>query len=820
MQLICLVRAFLLTAGGFCLSPNGSILIKVGMLLDFETGIGDMTDPIEAVFLRIDQLNKQNASLIHPDAQLVPTFLNNQAVTKQLILDTLHMTEIDEIFILALSRKDLYPNFFRTIPNDNAATLTMAQYIVSSGWSKIATINTDEDYGNGAISSFLQVTAQYNITILSRQSVETNVDANAANNIAQQILSADARIIVYFGMQPEYQIIVDAATKAGVYGKGYVWLTTDAIAGITPTPSLIGTIYLFPLERADGLAADAFDAYWKANRMNMPNPPANLSSVDHSGAYGYFYSSCVDLMVLGMDALVKANNNNATKLALGELNNQMTIPQTFSFPNFQTTTGKVVLDKNGDRSGEYGIYNFQEDLSYPMVAKWIDGQEVPIMAYTYPGGSSVKPADSIDPTSVADYLQPSGDVLGYLVEFFTAIGALASIATVIGILYYRDKQVVRASDVNTGLVMQFCIFLSWFNLLTMLSKPTRLTCTIDSILLPITFTVYYGIMYIKNHRIYSIFMKPMERKKVSHLITIGLGTTFAIPMVIIVLIWNVLDGPKPAALAVTKGVYAWTCSSNSTNFQNDMVAAISIYCAVVLGFNLYIAFKTRTIPSKYSQTKMITLSIYNSICLFAMAILISPGLGFRLKAAIKMIAVFYILLFNLLSSFSFKVMLCLRNKGGKSTDGSGGSGSSSQNQTKNASQGSKGDLVKKNSDNIVLIKKLGFFSEAKSRSIFAENQDLVTFCVYQKTSLEDKNGVADANGEVWKFQNLKEFEIEIVSETQRKIVINKEKYIVTFADEAVAKKWDAYFQRWSLYKHSASPSFIGGASARSNEVRD
>lgn len=193
----------------------------------------------------------------------------------------------------------------------------MAQYIVSSGWSKIATINTDEDYGNGAISSFLQVTAQYNITILSRQSVETNVDANAANNIAQQILSADARIIVYFGMQPEYQIIVDAATKAGVYGKGYVWLTTDAIAGITPTPSLIGTIYLFPLERADGPAADAFDAYWKANRMNMPNPPANLSSVDHSGAYGYFYSSCVDLMVLGMDALVKANNNNATKLALG-----------------------------------------------------------------------------------------------------------------------------------------------------------------------------------------------------------------------------------------------------------------------------------------------------------------------------------------------------------------------------------------------------------------------------------------------------------------------------------------------------------------------
>ncbi|KAJ3325002.1 hypothetical protein HDV06_005591 [Boothiomyces sp. JEL0866] len=851
MTLVCIINLFLLAVGVRCLSPNGSILIKVGLLLDFETGIGDMTDPIEAVFLRIDQLNRQNLSLIHPNAQLVPTLLNNQAVTKQLILDTLHMTELNEIFVLGtgassttiisslilqnynipmccgastnptLSRKDLYPNFFRTIPNDNAATLTMAQYIISNGWSKIATINTDEDYGNGAISSFLQVTSQYNITVLSRQSVETNVNSATAINIAQQILSSDARIIVYFGMQPEYQIIVDAATKVGVYGKGYVWLTTDAIAGITPTPSLIGTIYLFPLERADGPVADSFDAYWKSNRMNMPNPPANLSSVDSSGAYGYFYTSCVDLMALGMDALVKANGNNATKLANGELNSQMIVPDTFSFPNFETASGKVELDKNGDRSGEYGIYNFQEDLSYPMVAKWQDGQEVAVMPYTYPGGSSIRPADSIDPTTVADYLQLSGDALGYLSEFLTALGVLGSIGTVIGILSYRERPIVRSSDVNSGLVMQLCICVSWFNLLTMISKPSKLTCTVDSVLLPITFTVYYGIMFIKNYRIYSIFMKPTERKKFSHLVTICLGAAFSVPIAIIVLIWNVIDAPKPAALTVTKGVYAWTCSSTSANFQNNIVMAISIYCAIVLGFNLYIAFKTRSIPSRFSETKMITLSIYNSvvICLFAIAILLSPGLGYRLKVAIKMVAVFYILAFNLLSSFTLKVVLCLKNKGGKTTEGTGNSNTSSQNNTKNKSHASKGDLSKKSPDTIVLIKKMGLFTEVKSRAIFAESQDLVTFCAYHKTSLEDKHGVSDANGEVWKFKNLKEFDIEIISEIQRKMTVNKEKYLVTFPDEAVAKSWDTYFQRWSLHKHSTSPSFVGaGMSAKTNEL--
>ncbi|KAJ3274781.1 hypothetical protein HDV01_001984 [Terramyces sp. JEL0728] len=839
MYFASLVRIALLFFGVNCLSPNGTILIKVGLLLDFESGVGDMTDPIEAVFLRIDQLNRENTSLIHPNAQLVPTLLNNQAVTKQLILDTLQMTVLNEIFILGtgassatiisslilqnynipmccgastnptLSRKDLYGNFFRTIPNDNAATLAMAQYIVFNGWSKIATINTDEDYGNGAISSFLQVTGQYNISVLSRQSVETNVDSSTAANVAQQILSADARIIIYFGMQPQYELIVEAAAKVGVYGPGYVWLTTDAIAGITPTPSLVGTIYLFPLERADGPVADAYDAYWKANRMNMPNPPANLSSVDYSGAYGYFYSSCVDLMVLGMDALVKANGNNATKLALGELNDQMLVPESFSFPNFETTTGKVVLDQNGDRNGDYGIYNFQEDLSYPMVAKWIDGQEIEIMSYTYPGGSSIKPADSIDPATVADYLQISGDSLGFLSEFFTSIGVVASIATAAGILIYRNKPIVRSSDVNSGFVMQLCIFISWFNLLTMIDIPTKMSCTVDSVVLPITFTIYYGIMFVKNYRIYSIFMKPTERKKFSHVVTICLGIAFSFPIAIIVLVWNVVDSPKPVPQTVTKGIYAWTCSSTLATFQNNIVMAISIYCAVVLGCNLYIAFKTRSIPSRFSETKMITLSIYNSICLFAIAILLSPGLGYRLKVAVKMAAVFYVLAFNLLSSFTLKVALCLKNKGGKTVEGTGNSSNTSQASSKTKSNNPKNETAKKSSDTIVLIKKLGFFSEMKSRSIFAESSDLVTFCAYHKVNLEDKHGTADAHGEVWKFKNLKEFDIEAVSETQRKITVNREKYILTFGDQGTADTWDTYFQRWTLHKHSVPASFVG-----------
>ncbi|KAJ3269604.1 hypothetical protein HDV01_001165 [Terramyces sp. JEL0728] len=344
MQLLALLSVLL----GVCksLSPNGTIPINVGILMFYIGGTNDLSDEIEGVFLRINQMN-QNSSLIHPNAKIVPTLLNNQGSKAQLVPQALDMALNNQLFVFgsgyssmsivsslilqnykipmccgsstnpSLGNKALYPNFFRTIPNDNAATLTMAQYLAANGWLKIATINTDEDYGNGAISSFLNYASQYNITVLSRQLVETNVDVNAANQIAQQIISAEAKIIVYFGFTSEYEMIVQQATIVGCYGPGYFWIGSDALQQMVPIQSVVGTSYLFPLERADGSVADTFDDYWKANRLNVGNPGANVSSTNSSGPFGYFHSSCVDLMVLGFDALVKANGNNITKLVNG-----------------------------------------------------------------------------------------------------------------------------------------------------------------------------------------------------------------------------------------------------------------------------------------------------------------------------------------------------------------------------------------------------------------------------------------------------------------------------------------------------------------------
>ncbi|KAJ3311821.1 hypothetical protein HDV04_003561 [Boothiomyces sp. JEL0838] len=356
---------------------------------------------------------------------------------------------------------------------------------------------------------------------------------------------------------------------------------------------------------------------------------------------------------------------------------------------------------------------------------------------------------------------------------------------------------VRASDVFVGFAMQLCIFVTWFDLLTMLNKPTNTTCTVDSIIIPITFSIYYGLMFIKNYRIYTIFTRPRSRILKTHETIIG-GIIFGIPPAIIIAIWNAKDAPKPAAITVMKGVYAWTCSSTSTSLQSVMVTLLSVYCAIILAMNLYIAFQTRNIPSKYSETRVITLAIYNTtiITLFAISILLSEGLGFRLKAAIKMIAVFYLLFFNLVSTFSLKVVHCVQDNvlstksGSKSTH-------SITNPSMEAVSVKEKDVKKGKAGTPVILRKPGLFSESKPRMMLSETPEFVSFCRFTKLTLEDDAASKRGDGECWKLPNLKEFKVEKVSDLTRRYYLDKDQFEITYENEDDAKSWDNYFHPWT-----------------------
>lgn len=173
-----------------------------------------------------------------------------------------------------------------------------------------------------------------------------------------------------------------------------------------------------------------------------------------------------------------------------------------------------------------------------------------------------------------------------------------------------------------------------------------------------------------------------------------------------------------------------------------------------------------------------------------------------------MFAVFYVLYFNLLSTFMLKVISCAKGRGLTSKTNQSSSQSHSQTATKEEkTANSSKDLKKPKSGTPVILKKSGIFGESSPRILTSESNDLISLCRFTKITLEDKNSTKRGDGDCWKLSNLQFFKIEMISTTSRKFHLDYDIFEIMFENEPDAKQWDQYFQSWA--NKYASHSMLG-----------
>ena len=354
---------FLLSAGFLsaivtALSPNGAIQIKIGMEMPYAlppASAATVIDRINAVFLRIDQLNNQNSSLIAPNVQLVGVW-NNPGTSKPKSISGAFSLVNQPVAALigsaqsgyttlsayisnvgpngpipqcdgsstspSLSNKELFPTFFRTIPSDSAAGIALAGFVNSNNWAYVATVFTDDSYGSGLNSAFVTAARTLNITIATQQQLTfsaNGITVDAAKIVSSNIKSLDARIILFFGYYNDLYTLLKEAKKAEIYGDGYAWISSDSMSSITSKypnnlTDFTGLLYFFPKERTSNPVADGFDSYFIANRTsdvikaqytNAYPGDTSISAVKTTPAsYVYFFASCVDAIALYINAAV------------------------------------------------------------------------------------------------------------------------------------------------------------------------------------------------------------------------------------------------------------------------------------------------------------------------------------------------------------------------------------------------------------------------------------------------------------------------------------------------------------------------------------
>ncbi|KAJ2993989.1 hypothetical protein HDV02_001924 [Globomyces sp. JEL0801] len=507
----------------------------------------------------------------------------------------------------ALSNKNQYPNFFRTITSDTFASVAITDYIVKTGWSRISIIYTDDDYGNSLLSSVLsRVAAQKVLTDKTYKFPLRGTSADA-DLITANLKMSDVRIVVFLGWDYDYITIVKSAITNGVFGKGYAWMVPDGCSNLVAYQGDVdftGTLFFFPLEKSLGvdnnpidssipLDSTTFNEYWKTHRLDTTFDVANQTALDASKPFVYFFASCLDLLVLGFDRLLKSNDTYTIEdLISRKLNPEMSFPSTFSFPDSMTASGYVKLNEDGDRIGDYNIYNFQVKGSPPVVvATWSETQVTSIAPFVYPGRTAEKPLAYF----VYEIVFTSADPTGQAIIFTFVFSSVLFFISILTTLIFRKKPIMFYTNYPLSLLCQLCLWISSVEIIMYLDKPNEVTCAFQLLLFRNTFSFYTCIQLIKSHQIYLECIKGYPAIKNRQLIQKAFFLNF--PMIMLSIVWLVLDSPIGRLMIINESLRTWECVVGNIGFYIDQVTWA--YLALMVSFNLALNYLLRNIQSAF-----------------------------------------------------------------------------------------------------------------------------------------------------------------------------------------------------------------------------
>ncbi|KAL1493265.1 hypothetical protein ABEB36_011350 [Hypothenemus hampei] len=389
-------------------------------------------------FVRVSALNTMDTSIFECQDHSIPRPKNNysgpvfgvvggsySSVSIQ-VANLLTLFQIPQISpastAKALSDKNRFKYFARTVPPDSYQSSVLVDIIKSVNWSYISTVYSEGSYGEYGIEIFHKEATERSVCIATAEKVSSSADDKEFDNIIIKLKKkSNARGVVLFTRAEDARQILLAAKRANAT-RYFYWVASDGwgkqqkllegvedVAEGSITVELQSThipdfdMYMMSLTPEENKKNPWFEQYWEdffqcTLEKNLPletDVTLNVCNEDLrlTVEYGYEQESKVQFVV---DAVY------AFALALDKLNkdvckdyDQLTVcPSMTQYSgadfyqnyildlNFTDLVGSPVkFDKSGDGLARYDILNYQRlpnssGHHYKVVGKWFNFLEL------------------------------------------------------------------------------------------------------------------------------------------------------------------------------------------------------------------------------------------------------------------------------------------------------------------------------------------------------------------------------------------------------------------------------------------------------------
>ncbi|CEG65851.1 hypothetical protein RMATCC62417_02548 [Rhizopus microsporus] len=511
------------------------------------------------------------------------------------------------------------------------------------GWQTFSLLYSADALGDRVADILSDRGEQYGFYYARSYRFSHATDESIEQALTELNRSGSRIVILAFSRSYQQVNVLRKAREMGLMSKGWVWMVADDLAnnflqnikddddGDVVT-AYNGLMYISTLWNLTGLPAfDEFQAKWRQQPVPSDySDPSNwtTTSLNYGAAQAY---SCLELLTLGINKALDQYSGGREKglqdLASDTFNTSSMTPMFYNF-NYSGPAGNLTFTDTGDlQNGYFRVFYLQNGIAVPYANIRLDSYESINDHIIYPGNTHEKPPD----IAIHQYMNPTPkSPLGIAILTVCGVGLFFCLLMTILIFLHRHLKPIMISSPVFCYLQLLGISMCYITLILLVRQPTPATCVSRQFLFCMGFTFVVGSIIAKNYRIYKIYQNvfTIRTSRLKSTYLLRLVGIFQIFVVVPLAVWNIVYRVQVISYQLFETDFCWICEyPTAENGQwgrfNLAQMFVLIWLFLLILTACFLAFKTRDVSSKWSETTQIAYVSYN---LIVSASVMVPGL--------------------------------------------------------------------------------------------------------------------------------------------------------------------------------------------------
>ncbi|XP_034780734.2 extracellular calcium-sensing receptor-like [Acipenser ruthenus] len=194
---------------------------------------------------------KEVSSMMCSGASPVKAIIGDSGSSQSIIVSrTLQPFKIPMISYIAtcscLSKRNEYPNFFRTVPNDNYQVKAIAQLVKHFGWAWVGAVSEEGDYGRYAFQALIEEFKKIGVCLAYYEVIPKVYSRKKILEILDIMKKSSAKVVISFAGEGDLYPLLTEYVQQNITGIQWIaseaWITASLFSPREFYPSLGGTI--------------------------------------------------------------------------------------------------------------------------------------------------------------------------------------------------------------------------------------------------------------------------------------------------------------------------------------------------------------------------------------------------------------------------------------------------------------------------------------------------------------------------------------------------------------------------------------------------